>query len=55
MDRICGTCKYAIFDYEEYYGTTAKNWFVTGCKLDRDTEDDEECESYSEYVERCEE
>ena len=28
----CQTCKYAVWDYETYYGTTAKQWFITDCK-----------------------
>lgn len=28
----CETCKYATWDYCEYYGTNQKQWFVDGCK-----------------------
>lgn len=27
----CKNCKYAIWDYEEYYGG-GKEWFVTDCR-----------------------
>ena len=37
----CGDCPNAIWDYEEYYNTTQKQWFVCGCKL---YDDPEECE-----------
>lgn len=47
MTNECETCKYALFDYEEYYGTTAKEWFVCGCEKGNDPD---ECEEY-EYEE----
>ncbi len=34
----CEECKHAIWDYEEYYGTTQKQWFVERCKKDLDME-----------------
>ena len=34
----CTECKSAIWDYEEYYGTTQKEHFVSGCKEDKDPE-----------------
>lgn len=42
----CYSCKYAIGDYEEYYGGYRQH-IVVGCKLDRDPdtcgeEDDED-------------
>ena len=42
----CYSCKYAIGDYEEYYGGYREH-IVVGCKLDRDPdtcgeEDDDE-------------
>ena len=33
-DIPCETCKHAELDYEEYYGTTDKQWFVSGCELE---------------------
>lgn len=47
MNR-CATCKYAIFDYTEYYGTTVKNWFVEDCRKSEDFTADE-CDEYEEY------
>ena len=45
----CDSCKYAIKDYETYYGTTRKEWFVTGCKRGMIGEEEpEECEEYEE-------
>ena len=38
----CEECPYAIWDYESYYGTTQREWFVDGCKKDLLPE---ECES----------
>lgn len=32
----CETCAYALWDYEEYSGTTQRQWFVCGCKKDLD-------------------
>ena len=43
----CGLCKYAILDYESYYGTIHREWFVTGCK--KDLEESEDCEGYEEW------
>ena len=34
----CTECKSAIWDYEEYYGTTQKERFVCGCKENKDPE-----------------
>lgn len=34
----CTECKSAIWDYEEYYGTTQKEYFVCGCKENKDPE-----------------
>lgn len=31
----CEDCPYAVWDYETYYGTTQKDWFVSDCKLDK--------------------
>ena len=42
----CQTCKYAVWDYETYYGTTAKQWFITDCKKTMEPVDD--CEEYEE-------
>ena len=47
MNR-CASCKYALFDYCEYYGTAEKNWFVDDCKKGADVGTDE-CEEYEEY------
>lgn len=29
----CETCRYAHWDYEDYYGTNRKQWFVDDCEL----------------------
>ena len=42
----CTNCKYATWDYEEYYGG-GKQYFVCGCNRDADLEADE-CEEYEE-------
>lgn len=44
----CSNCVNAVWDYFEYYGTTKKNWFVEGCKLD--LEESEDCDGYKEAV-----
>ncbi len=36
----CTNCKYALWDYETYYGTTRREWFVTGCEMRLDEPDD---------------
>ncbi len=46
----CVNCKHAETDYAEYYGTTAKNWFVCGCSIGMDPEEnDGECEGFEEH------
>ena len=54
MDSLCETCKYAEWDYEEYFGG-GRQYFVCGCKKDPHeidlfvgTDDDEtlECSAY---------
>ena len=47
MRSDCERCKYAEFDYEEYYGGYRK-YFVCGCRKDLDYFEDNECEEYSE-------
>lgn len=47
--KECANCKYAQFGCYDYYGTTAKNWFVDGCKLDRPVPETGACEDYDEY------
>lgn len=47
----CKNCKYAEFDYFEYYGTDDKNWFVSDCKLDNVPMNAAECEDFKEYTE----
>lgn len=41
----CTECPYAIWDYETYYNTTQKQYFVSGCKQDKSPEECEEEES----------
>ena len=45
-EEDCTECEYAKWDYETYYGTTQKQYFVCGCKLNKEPEkcgeDDEE-------------
>ena len=47
---ICKDCKYAIWDYEEYYGNVRRA-FIDGCANDLDDPDrfTEECDGYEEY------
>ena len=42
----CEDCKYAIWDYEQYY-PAGKEYFVSGCRLGNDEED---CEDFDEYL-----
>ena len=41
----CRDCKYAIKDYEEYYGTNRREYLIAGCEKDMDGT---ECEEYEE-------
>lgn len=43
----CRNCKFADWDYEEYYGGT-KQWFVCGCQKDLDIEDGDTCDGFEE-------
>ena len=49
---ICNDCKYAIWDYEEYYGNVRRA-FIDGCRKGLDDPDadeyEEDCEGYEEY------
>ena len=36
--KDCTECEYAEWDYETYYGTTQKQYFVCGCKLNKEPE-----------------
>ena len=45
----CYTCKHAIMDYEEYYGTTRKQWFVDGCEKCRIVGQDD-CPEFEEVA-----
>lgn len=44
----CESCANAVWDYEEYYGTTRKQYFVDGCKLDNELCESGECDDYIE-------
>lgn len=43
----CRRCRFAEWDYEEYYGGS-KEWFVCGCIKDAESE---ECEEFEEAKE----
>lgn len=44
----CSCCNYAEWDYEEYYGTTWKQYFICGCV--KGLEELDECESFEEEL-----
>ena len=44
----CKDCKYAVWDYEEYY-PCARHYVVADCELDCDNEDGN-CEEFDEYL-----
>ncbi len=44
----CENCKYATWDYETFYGTTKRQYFVTGCKKGMDDPEGEGCEGFDE-------
>ncbi len=45
----CEHCRFAKWDYEEYYNSPDKAWFVCGCIKDLDCEEDGAgCEGYEE-------
>ena len=46
----CEKCKYAIWDYEEYY-PCVRHYVVSDCKLDNFVSgEDAECEDFDEYL-----
>ena len=50
----CRDCRFAKWDYEDYYNCPDPQWFVCGCIKDMDAYENEgyECEEYEEN--RCE-
>lgn len=54
MMSLCQTCKYAVWDYETYYGENQKyfrQYFIEGCKKALDEPEGDECEEYEEDTE----
>jgi len=48
MDDLCQDCKWAVWDYEEYYGG-ARQWFLERCAHDHDIDPVvTDCEDYAE-------
>lgn len=46
----CRICEFSQWDYEEYYGTDRKEWFMCGCIKNMDYEEDtEDCEGYQKH------
>jgi hypothetical protein len=50
MMSLCQTCKYAVWDYETYYGGD-RQYFIEGCKKALDEPEGDECEEYEEDTE----
>ena len=46
----CKNCRFAEWDYETFYNTTEKQWFVCGCKKDSEQTDAGECADYEEEM-----
>lgn len=44
----CTKCKYAIWDYEEYYGTNKREYFVSDCARGYDPGVDDCGDEYEE-------
>ena len=32
MQSVCESCRFAEIDYETFYGTTKRQYFISGCK-----------------------
>ena len=47
IEKNCGDCLYAVWDYEEYYGGS-RRWFVVGCRKGLDEPDRNGCEDWEE-------
>jgi len=48
----CENCVYAEWDYNTYYGTSQREYFISGCTNDMGAPENEECEEFEEYVPR---
>ena len=35
----CADCPNALWEYEEYYNTSQRQWFVAGCRIGKDEEE----------------
>ena len=44
----CRYCRFATWDYEGYYNTIDKQWFVSGCIKSLDDPEGSDCEEYEE-------
>ena len=53
MNR-CDNCKNAEWDFETFHGTTKKEWFVSGCLVDGDPEQEDTCERFERRFEKDE-
>ena len=53
--NLCIYCKHAERDYFEFYGTREKHWFVSGCTIGKDPEeelkDGDSCEGFEDNEE----
>ena len=48
MNEYCNDCKYAKWDYDSCYGGY-KQWFFVECMKNKELDNDEECDEYSQY------
>ena len=46
--KDCKHCRFSEWDYEEYYNSPDKQWFVCGCIKDLDAPESEDCDGYEE-------
>lgn len=46
--KDCKHCRFSELDYEEYYNSPDKQWFVCGCIKDLDAPESDDCEGYEE-------
>lgn len=45
----CRKCRFCEWDYEEYFNSRDRQWFVSGCQKDIDIQDGEDCCEFEEF------
>jgi len=46
----CGSCRFAVWNYEEFSNSAEKWWFVSGCQKDLEDTEGDNCEGYENHT-----